>query len=227
MLIEFSAPPGSGKSTVSKAWSRVSEAAGIKIQRAVNLSFFARKKLILKTRFQKSSRGAHNEFVQFCRQNCHHEASAFSAKLIKDIVRYNYWRNRDPEGFVVFDESISQQFLLLCMRSNIAPELLVDSYVRLMPCMDAIVTLAVPEEVSLARLWQRNPHQPYFFGAKPREEALRLLTIAVRACALFTDAAERKGIRVIRCDGLAAPEENARKVAALLDAPGLDLRRAA
>lgn len=212
---------------MSKAWSHLSRASGIKVERATDLSFLARRRLVLKTFVRKSRRSAEGSFAHFCQTHCREEARRFSAKLIKDIVRHEYWRSRQTDGVVLFDESVSQQFLLLCMRSNVSPELLVDSYVRLMPRMDVLVTLAVPEEVSLARIWQRNPHRPYFFGAKPREEALGLLRIANRARDLLMDAAQRQGIEVICCNGEAAPEHNARRIANLLAASQFDLPRAA
>ncbi len=212
MLVEFCAPPGSGKTTVSKAWCRATLASGVKVQRAKHLPFFARKKLVIQAHLRKRRVFPENSLEHFCKLHCHADREGFSGKLIKDLVQYAYWQDRSVKSVVLFDESVSQQFLLFSMRSEADLEALVEPYLQRMPRMDVIATLTVPPEVSFARIWQREPEGPYFFGDKSREETLRLLRRANRACDLLLKGAERMGIKVIRCNGEARPEENVRRL---------------
>jgi hypothetical protein len=195
-----------------REWRRSAEASGTKVRRVSDLSFFARRQLTARAFFRKRRRYDVNSFEGFCQAHCHIDTKEFSRLLIKNIVQFTYWQNKQRDNIVFFDESISHQFLRLCVRSNSAPELLLEPYLELMPRMDMIVTLSVPVEIAYERIKQRDAEKTYFFGGRLLEEAPRMLTIFHRACELLMEGAEQRGIRVLRCDGQAAPEENARRI---------------
>jgi thymidylate kinase len=212
LLIEFCAPSGSGKTTLIKAWRRSAEASGIKVQRVSDLSSLARRRLIVEAFFRKRRRYDLNSFEGFCRAHCNIDTKDFFRIFIKNLVQFTYWRNKQPDNIVFFDESISHQFLRLCVRSNSSPEFLVEPYLKLMPRMDMIVTLSVPVEIAYERIKRRDAGKTYFFGGRQLDEAPRLLKVFDRACELLMEGAEQRGIRVLRCDGQASPEDNARKI---------------
>lgn len=195
-----------------RVWRRSAEASGVKVQRVSDLSFFARRQLTLRAFFRKRRRYDVNSFEGFCQAHCNIDKKEFSRLLIKNLVQFTYWRNKQPDNIVFFDESISHQFLRLCVRSNSSPEFLLEPFLELMPRMDMIVTLSVPVELSYERIKRRDADKIHFFGGRPLDETPRLLEIINRACELLIEGAEQRGIRVLRCDGQAAPEENARKI---------------
>lgn len=212
MLVEFCAPSGSGKTTVVKAWMRAAERSGTAIRRARDLPFLARKMLVLQAQWHKSRPSPEGSLEHFCDTHCEADREANRGKLIKDLLQFAYWRGRQPRTPLLFDESVCHHFLRLCMRSSAPPAALVDTYLRLMPRPDVIVTLSVPPELSFARIWKRAPENLYFFRGKSRDEALRLLRAANEARDLLLAGAERMGIPVIRCDGQLAPEINVRRI---------------
>jgi hypothetical protein len=224
MLVEFCAPPGSGKTTVARAWSNAVQKSGATIHHAKDLPFLARKMLVARTSLRKGRALPEDSLERYCDSHCSADRDGYRHKLIKDLAQFAYWRDKRPLGAVLFDESICQQFLLLCMRSNTSPASMVETYLRLMPRMDVVVTLAVPPEQSFTRIWQRNPHDPYFFGGKSRDETLWLLQAANKARDLLLEGAERRGITVIRCDGLLAPDENVRRITEVIQPQSIQPR---